>query len=132
MNDSQPTETSEPQLNDAVSEFAKKIHDNAFAEGHAIGRQVGYQEGLAAAILALSKLQSDPPFQVERVASLEDRIGVLHLSTRTTFILRRDGIETIGELTSKTDQDLMDLRGFGKVSMDEVESKLAKVGHSLR
>ena len=59
-------------------------------------------------------------------------IESLDLSQRSYNCLKREGIHTIGELVSRTEQDLLDIRNFGLKSIDEVKEKLEKMGLSLK
>ena len=56
----------------------------------------------------------------------------LHLSVRSYNCLKREGIHTVGELVSRSEQDLLDIRNFGSKSIDEVKDKLAELGLSLK
>jgi DNA-directed RNA polymerase subunit alpha len=56
----------------------------------------------------------------------------LNLSVRTMNCLRRGGIATVGELVSKTDEDLMALRNFGLKSKQELKERLESMGLGLR
>lgn len=55
----------------------------------------------------------------------------LDLSTRTMNALRRAGITTVGEVVSKTEEELMSLRNFGQKSKQELEEHLKELGLSL-
>jgi DNA-directed RNA polymerase subunit alpha len=46
--------------------------------------------------------------------------------------LKREGINTVGDLRQKSEAELMDIRNFGQKSIDEVKGKLAELGLSLR
>jgi len=59
-------------------------------------------------------------------------IEELNLSVRSYNCLKREGINTVGELVQKSEQELMDIRNFGQKSIDEVKAKLAEFGLSLR
>ena len=41
------------------------------------------------------------------------------------------GINTVGELISKTEEELLNLKNFGKKSYDEIQEKLKEVGLSF-
>ncbi len=58
-------------------------------------------------------------------------VDQLNLSVRTMNCLRRGGIVTVGELTTKTERDLLTLRNFGQKSLNEIKDKLAEMGLSL-
>ena len=55
----------------------------------------------------------------------------LDLSVRTMNCLRRGGIATVGELISKGEKELMNLRNFGQKSKKELEERLETLGLSL-
>jgi DNA-directed RNA polymerase subunit alpha len=44
----------------------------------------------------------------------------------------REGVHTVGELTARSEADLLDIRNFGQKSIDEVKAKLAELGLSLK
>jgi len=74
---------------------------------------------------------------VEREEDKRDRllempIEELDLSVRSFNCLKRAGINTVGELTAKTDEDMMKVRNLGKKSLEEVKEKLVSMGLSLR
>lgn len=58
-------------------------------------------------------------------------VDQLNLSVRTMNCLRRGGIVTVGELTIKSERDLLTLRNFGQKSLNEIKDKLAEMGLSL-
>ena len=59
-------------------------------------------------------------------------IEELELGVRSYNCLKRVGIETIGDLVSKTDVELGAMPNFGKKSIEEVKETLAAHGLSLR
>jgi DNA-directed RNA polymerase subunit alpha len=56
----------------------------------------------------------------------------LNLTVRSYNCLKREGIHTVGELISRSEQDLLDIRNFGAKSIDEVKAKLVEMGLSLK
>lgn len=50
----------------------------------------------------------------------------LELSVRSENCLLRGGVHVIGELVSKTRDDLLKIRNLGKISLKEIEEKLAR------
>ena len=56
----------------------------------------------------------------------------LNLSVRSYNCLKREGINTVGDLVQKNEAELMDIRNFGQKSIDEVKTKLAELGLGLR
>jgi len=63
---------------------------------------------------------------------LEMTIEELDLSVRSYNCLKRAGINTVEELTEKTEDNMMKVRNLGKKSLVEVQSKLAELGLSLK
>ncbi len=63
---------------------------------------------------------------------LEMTVEELDLSVRSFNCLKRANINTVEELTNKSEQDMMKVRNLGKKSLDEVRNKLAELGLSLR
>lgn len=59
-------------------------------------------------------------------------IEELDLSVRSYNCLKRAGINTVQELTQKTEEDMMKVRNLGRKSLEEVQEKLAELGLSLR
>lgn len=59
-------------------------------------------------------------------------IDDLDLSVRSNNCLRRAGINTVEELTQKSEEDMMKVRNLGRKSLDEVKKKLTDLGLSLR
>ena len=59
-------------------------------------------------------------------------IEELNLSVRSYNCLKREGVNTVGELVQKSEAELMDIRNFGQKSIDEVKAKLDELGLSLR
>lgn len=56
----------------------------------------------------------------------------LDLSVRSFNCLKRAGIQTVEELTQKTEDDMMKVRNLGKKSLKEVKDKLAELGLSFK
>ena len=84
---------------------------NANAEGIEMGPSI--QDAALAADMALP---------------IED----LDLTVRSYNCLKREGIHTVGELLSRSEADLMDIRNFGSKSIDEVKAKLQSMGMQLK
>ena len=60
--------------------------------------------------------------------SIED----LDLTVRSYNCLKRAGISTVEELTSKTEDEMSRVRNLGKKSLKEVKEKLAELNLSFR
>ncbi len=59
-------------------------------------------------------------------------IEELELSVRSYNCLKREGVETVGDLIAKTEAELLNTPNFGKKSIDEVREKLQRLGLKLR
>ncbi|WP_188207984.1 DNA-directed RNA polymerase subunit alpha [Alkalibacillus aidingensis] len=68
--------------------------------------------------------------QKEKV--LEMTIEELDLSVRSYNCLKRAGINTVQELTQKSEEDMMKVRNLGRKSLDEVKHKLEDLNLGLR
>ena len=55
----------------------------------------------------------------------------LNLSVRSYNCLKREGVNTVGDLVQRSEQELMDIRNFGQKSIDEVKGKLDELGLGL-
>ena len=63
---------------------------------------------------------------------LEMNIDELELSVRSYNCLKRAGINTVEELTNKSQEDMMKVRNLGRKSLEEVLAKLNELGLTLR
>ncbi len=68
----------------------------------------------------------------EKEKVLEMTVEELDLSVRSYNCLKRASINTVEELTQKTEEDMMKVRNLGKKSLEEVQNKLAELGLSLK
>ena len=63
---------------------------------------------------------------------LNKPVDDLRLSVRARKCLQKLNIRTIGEITSKTDAELLGCKNFGVTSLNEVKASLGDLGLSLR
>ncbi len=87
-------------------------------------------------MVELSEKVKEEEFMVEREDEqnsqiLEMQIEDLDLSVRSYNCLKRAGINTVEELTQKTEEDMMKVRNLGKKSLKEVKTKLDELNLSL-
>ena len=104
-------------------------------EGVSIGAKI-MQEHLNQFII-LDDAASEMEILVEKEGdqkekALEMTIDELELSVRSFNCLKRAAINTVVELTERSEEDMMKVRNLGKKSLDEVKKKLAELGLSLR
>jgi DNA-directed RNA polymerase subunit alpha len=110
---------------DALVEAAKILrkHLNPFVQYYDLGPLVTAAEP--------REQPAPPPVDEELRQKLEQPISVLDLSVRASNCLEAAKIGTIGELVRLTEAELLELRSFGKTSLQEVKEKLARMGLSL-
>ena len=63
---------------------------------------------------------------------LEMTIEELDMSVRSFNCLKRAGIDTVEDLTNRTEEDMIKVRNLGKKSLEEVIAKLHSLGLDLR
>src|SRR3954447_19526657 len=72
------------------------------------------------------------PTDAALAADLALPIEEMDLTVRSYNCLKREGIHTVGELVSRSEADLLDIRNFGAKSIDEVKVKLHQMGLALK
>jgi len=80
-------------------------------------------------VVELSEKASNTDYMIEAEQTntddkLDMKIEDLVLSVRSYNCLKRANIETIGELTSKTEEDMIKVRNLGRKSLKEIKEKL--------
>ena len=63
---------------------------------------------------------------------LEMTIEELDMSVRSFNCLKRAGIDTVEDLISRTEEDMIKVRNLGKKSLEEVIQKLRSLGLDLK
>lgn len=63
---------------------------------------------------------------------LDTPIEDVEFSVRTFNCLKKENIHTLGDLIQRTEQDLLNIRNFGKRSLEEVLAKLAQYDLQLK
>jgi len=69
--------------------------------------------------------------ETKKVKVLEMTIEELDLSVRSYNCLKRANINTVEDLTNKTEEDMMKVRNLGRKSLEEVLQKLQLLGLQL-
>ena len=70
--------------------------------------------------------------ETHKEKTLEMTIEELDLSVRSYNCLKRAGINTVKELTDRTEADMMKVRNLGQKSLEEIKLKLNDLGVSFR
>jgi len=65
-------------------------------------------------------------------STLNKPISVLELSVRARKALQMLGVQTLGDLATRTEAELMGVKNFGATSLDEIRGKLTGYGLGLR
>ena len=104
-------------------------------EGVSIGAKI-MQEHLNL-FIGLGSDVDEMEFMIEKdedrkVKALEMTIEDLELSVRSFHCLKRASINTVEELTQRSEEDMMKVRNLGMKSLVEVKNKLAELGLSLK
>jgi len=112
----------------ALVEAAKimRKHLNPFVEYFQPGEELGAEVVPAA---------EEAPGAEEYVSELERKLAMpmasLELSVRAANCLEAENIMTVGQLVRLSEEDLLNIRSFGKTSLREIKRKLADLGLSI-
>ena len=111
----------------ALVESAKILrkHLNPFVQQFELGAEL--REPEAAGSLAPIR----PVMPEDLSAKLALPISELELSVRSSHCLDGETIRTVGDLVSYTEESLMQVRNFGRTSLEEVRRKLGELGLTL-
>jgi DNA-directed RNA polymerase subunit alpha len=87
--------------------------------------------------IGLTDHVNDVEIMVEKEEDKKEKVLVmtveeLDLSVRSYNCLKRASINSVEELTQKTEEDMIKVRNLGKKSLEEVQRKLAELGLGLR
>jgi DNA-directed RNA polymerase subunit alpha len=117
------TVTPEAAIVEASKIFRK--HLNPFVQYFEIGAELPETERKGEPEVATD-------VEKEKVAGLLGQpIADLDLSVRAANCMEVEGIKTIGDLCRKTEEQLLEVRNFGKTSLKEIQKKLAERGLAL-
>lgn len=74
----------------------------------------------------------EPRRSVSRPVITDERpIEELELSVRSYNCLKREGVDTIGQLATMAEEELINIRNLGMKSVDEIRSRLTEYGYEL-
>jgi DNA-directed RNA polymerase subunit alpha len=80
----------------------------------------------------IASIFGDEPEQEQQPGVEDVLIEELDLGVRSYNCLKREGIQTVGDLISKTEAELLNIPNFGKKSIEEVVEKLEARDLALR
>ncbi len=109
---------------EALVEASKILrkHFNPFVQYFELGRELQVNERKEEDLRKKEKEREDLRLK------LSMSISELDLSVRSANCLASENIETLGELVSRAEADLLKVRNFGKTSLREVKKKLSELG----
>jgi len=110
----------------------KNFGETSLREIKSILETKGLRLGMA---LEERKFSSDEPSVHTTTADqglLNKSIDDLQLSVRSRKCVQKLNVHIIGELTQKTDAELLGCKNFGVTSLNEIKRNLANLGLSLR
>ena len=120
-----------------------KVHidvttDGAITPLHAISGAAGILMSALDQIVPLADLKLEECFTVQLPQTEDSQkpatqmIEDLDLSVRSYNCLKRAGIQTVEELTQKTEDEMMHVKNLGKKSLKEVKDKMTQLGLSFK
>jgi DNA-directed RNA polymerase subunit alpha len=112
----------------ALVEAAKimRKHLNPFVEYFQPGEELG-----AEAVPVAEEAAGAEEYVSELERKLAMPIASLELSVRAANCLEAENIMTVGQLVRLSEEDLLNIRSFGKTSLREIKRKLADLGLSI-
>ena len=99
------------------------------SQGGSSGSQAGGSQ--AGGDVAAPRTDVAPAAAAGADEKLSTPISALDLSIRASNCLEAEGIQTVGELVAKTEEELLKFKNFGRTSLREVEKKLESLGLSI-
>jgi len=111
----------------ALVEAAKILrkHTNPFVQYFELGRQLPQEEPEP---IAEIKHLAEPDIPESKLSM---PISALDLNARAAHCLDGVGMKTVQDLLAKSERELLAMRNFGKVTLDEVSERLAEHGLSI-
>jgi len=111
---------------DALVEASKILrkHLNPFVQYYEIGEQMLRESEREGARLPAAE-------QAELIQKLDMPVAELELSVRASNCLQAENIKYVREVVTRSKEDMLAVRNFGKTSLKEIEDKLTTMGLSL-
>lgn len=115
----------DPEMGLVEASKIMRKHLNPFVEYFELGRQLPQEEPEP---LGEPQRLGEPEIPESKLSM---PISALGLSTRAQHCLESEGIHTVEELLKKTEDELLSVRNFGSVSLEEVQDALSEEGLEL-
>ncbi len=97
-------------------------HLNPFVKYYELGRELPREAP------GDEEAEDEPVIDKQLMEKLNQPVSVLDPSVRAANCLAAEGIKTIGDLVSRQEAEMLQVRNFGKTSLKEVKIKLAEMG----
>ena len=112
----------------------KNFGETSLREIKAILASKGLRLGMALEEKQLASVETSERDAAESqdVELLSKSVDELQLSVRARKCLQKLSVRTIGELTQKTDAELLGCKNFGVTSLNEIKKNISSIGLSLR
>ena len=113
----------------ALVEAAKILrkHLNPFTTYREPGPEMSPESGLK----GMMELTGYAPVDLEMEEKLNQSLAELNLSVRATNCLESEGINTVRDLVTKSEDQLLQVRNFGETTLHEVRERLGTIGLRL-
>jgi DNA-directed RNA polymerase subunit alpha len=111
----------------ALVEAAKILrkHLNPFIQYFDVGKELPLEDARE------DRYRRDELLAAEQERKLSQPVSILELSVRASNCLESASVRALKQLVTRTDNDLLAIRNFGKTSLKEVKAKLLAAGLSL-
>jgi len=110
----------------------KNFGETSLREIKAILDSKGLSLGMSLEEKQLSSTESSDLSVAEDEGLLNKPVDDLQLSVRARKALQKLNIRTLGDLTSRTDAELLGCKNFGVTSLNEIKKAIGNIGLSLR
>lgn len=113
----------------ALVEAAKILrkHLNPFVTYREPGPELPPDSGLR----GMAEVTGYTPVDLELESKLDQSLAELNLSVRATNCLESEGINTVRDLVSRSEDQLLQVRNFGETTLQEVRERLGSIGLRL-
>jgi DNA-directed RNA polymerase subunit alpha len=113
----------------ALVEAAKILrkHLNPFITYREPGPELSPEGGLR----GMAEATGYSPIDLELEEKLGRSLAELNLSVRATNCLESEGINSVRDLVTRTDDQLLQVRNFGETTLQEVKERLGQIGLRL-
>ncbi len=119
--------TVSPEMSLVESAKIMRKHLNAFISYREPGPEVAPEGGLK----GMMEATGYAPIDLELEEKLGQSLAELNLSVRATNCLESEGINTVRDLVSRSEDQLLQVRNFGETTLVEVREQLDLIGLRL-